>query len=111
MIGSETFIIVAFRWTENRTPDAFAAAICSVRNASRAAARSTLPSTTSPASTFSPDFRTCSPAAVRSRIVRTSSAPITTDCSLWRKSSASIVATEVCESALQAPMRCGFLRA
>ena len=33
MIGSETFIIVAFRWIENSTPCALASAICSARNA------------------------------------------------------------------------------
>ena len=35
MIGSETFIIVALRWTENSTSSALARAICSARNASQ----------------------------------------------------------------------------
>ncbi len=35
MIGSETFIIVAFRWTENRTPSALARAIWAARNSSQ----------------------------------------------------------------------------
>ena len=39
MIGSETFIIVAFRCSEKRTPSALASAICSARNASSAARR------------------------------------------------------------------------
>ena len=33
MIGSETFIIVAFRWTEKSTPCSLASATCSARNA------------------------------------------------------------------------------
>ena len=37
MIGSETFIIVAFRCTENSTPSALARAICSARNVRSAA--------------------------------------------------------------------------
>ena len=32
MIGSETFIIVALRWSEKSTPWALASAICSARN-------------------------------------------------------------------------------
>ena len=39
MIGSETFIIVALRCTEKRTPSCWARAICSVRNSRRAATR------------------------------------------------------------------------
>ena len=38
MIGSETFIIVAFRCSEKRTPCSLASAICSARNASSARA-------------------------------------------------------------------------
>ena len=51
MIGSDTFIIVALRWTENRTPCSLASATCARRNASRAARRITAASSTSPAST------------------------------------------------------------
>ena len=51
MIGSETFIIVALRWTENSTPSASARAICASRNVRSAATRITVASTTSPAST------------------------------------------------------------
>ena len=51
MIGSETFIIVALRCTENSTPSALARAICSVRNSRSAATRMTVASMTSPAST------------------------------------------------------------
>ena len=51
MIGSETFIIVAFRCRENRTPCSLASAICSARNASSARAAHHRASTISPAST------------------------------------------------------------
>ena len=51
MIGSETFIIVALRCTENSTPSALARAICAVRNSRSAATRMTDASTTSPART------------------------------------------------------------
>ena len=51
MIGSETFIIVALRCTENSTPSALARAIWAARNSRSAATRMTEASTTSPAST------------------------------------------------------------
>ena len=58
MIGSETFIIVALRCTENSTSSALARAICSARNASSAATFITVASTTSPASTGTPSLST-----------------------------------------------------
>ena len=51
MIGSETFIIVALRCTENSTSSALARAICSVRKRRSAATFMNVPSTTSPART------------------------------------------------------------
>ena len=52
MIGSETFIIVALRWTENSTSSALARAICAVEELVAARpTRMTVASTTSPAST------------------------------------------------------------
>ncbi len=112
MIGSLTFIIVALRCTENSTSSALARAICSVRNASRAATRMTVASTTSPAWTFRPSLSTVVvPSAATWRIVRVSSAGSTTDCSLARKSSPPMVATLVRLSGLQAPIECGWLRA
>ena len=51
MIGSETFIIVALRWTENSTPSSLARAICPSRNVAQRGALITVASTTSPAST------------------------------------------------------------
>ena len=41
MIGSDTRIIVVFRWTENSTPRSLASAICSARKTSSAARRMT----------------------------------------------------------------------
>ena len=112
MIGSLTFIIVALRCTENRTSSAFARATCSARNASRAATRMTVASTTSPARTFRPPLRTVVvPSSATWRMVRVSSAGITTDCSLERKSSPSMVATAVRLVGLHAPIECGWRRA
>ncbi len=50
MIGSDTFIIVALRWSENSTSLALASAIWAVRNSTRAALLMTVASKTSPAS-------------------------------------------------------------
>ena len=57
-IGSDTFIIVALRCTENSTPRSLASATCSARNASSAARRITAASTISPASTGSDSLST-----------------------------------------------------
>ena len=112
MIGSLTFIIVALRCTENRTSSAFARAICSARNVSRAATRMTVASTTSPARTFRPPLRTVVvPSSATWRTVSVSSAGSTTDCSLARKSSAPMVATAVRLSGFHTPIECGCLRA
>ena len=100
---------MAFRCRENSTPCSFADAICSRRKASSAAARITVESTTSPASTGIDGLSTVSvPSAAMCTIDRVSSDCRTTDCSLSRKSSASMVATEVFESSLHSPMRCGW---
>ena len=112
MMGSETFIMVAFRWAENSTPSALARATWAARNASRAAARITVPSMTSPARTGKARLRTLTvPSSLTSWILMLVSASITTDFSLERKSSASMWATLVLESGVQAPMECGFWRA
>ena len=58
MIGSETFIIVALRWSENSTSSALARAICSVRKRRSAATSMKVASTTSPASTFTSSLST-----------------------------------------------------
>ena len=108
MIGSETFIIVALRWAEKSTPSDLARAICSVRKRRSAATSMKVPSMTSPASTGTDCFSTVSvPSTPMCLMVRVSSASMTTDSSLAKKSPAPIVATLVFESLLQAPIRCG----
>ncbi len=108
MMGSDTFIMVAFRCTENSTPSSLARLICAARNSSSAAARMTVPSTTSPASTGSDSLSTVTvPSAAVCRIRRVSSFSMTIDNSLEKKSSAPIVATLVLESGLHAPIECG----
>ena len=109
MIGSETFIMVAFRCTENSRPSRFAAATCSARKSSSAAARMTVASTTSPGSDSRPSRRTVTvPSTATWRMVSTSPPASTTDCSLWRKSPEVMVATRVRESGVQVPIRCGL---
>ncbi len=109
MIGSETFIIVAFRCTENSTPSALARAICAVRNSRSGATRSTEASTTSPLRTGTDSRSTVVvPSSPASSMRSEPSSAMTADFSVERKSSAPMVATFVFESAVQAPMRCGW---
>ena len=111
MIGSETFIIVAFRCSENRTPLALASAICSARNASSARRRITAPSTISPASTGSDSLSTVTvPPGATCSMRSSSSAASVTDASVERKSPSPIVATCVLESFDHSPIECGYLR-
>ena len=112
MIGSETFIIVALRCTEKSTSSALARSICALRNSLSASTRITVASMTSPARTLRSSLSTVTvPSLAVCSMRRVSSAASTTDFSLWRKSSASMVATLVRESALQAPIECGCDRA
>ena len=112
MIGSETFIIVALRCTENRTPSFLARVICAATNSSSAAARITVPSTTSPAMTGNASFSTVTvPSSATCWMAIEPSPSMTTDFSLERKSSAPMVATLVRESLLHAPIECGCERA
>ena len=99
---------MAFKCVENNTPVAAAFATCAARNSSKAFADINVPSTTSPAKTFRLSRSTVSvPSAATCLMVSTSAAGMMTDCSLWRKSLASIVATFVWESLDHTPMRCG----
>ncbi len=112
MIGSETFIIVAFRCTENSTSSALARAIWAVRNSRRAATRMTVESTTSPASTGTESRSTVVvPSSATSSMRSDPSSLITADFSLERKSSAVMCATLVLESDDHAPIECGCERA
>ncbi len=112
MIGSDTRIIVALRWTENSTPWRLASATCSARNACRASRRITAESRISPASTAirslstvtAPSAATCSMRTLPSRST-------VTDCSVARKSSAAIVDTCERESGDQGPIEWGWWRA
>ncbi len=89
MIGSETFIIVAFMCTEKRTPRAFASATSRARNASSARRRITAASTISPSSTATPSLSTVTDAVggdVLDAQLARGRRP-STDCSVERKSS------------------------
>ena len=112
MIGSETFIIVAFRCTENRTPCSRASSICSARNASSALRRMTAASTISPACTSRPSLSVVLvPSAASCSIVSVSASESVTERSECRKSPSSIVETCVLESLDHSPIECGCLRA
>ena len=111
-MGSETFIIVAFRWIENSTPCACASAICSARNASSARALMKVASTISPARTGIDSLSTVTlPSRATSSTDRSSAASKVTDCSFVRKSFAPMVLTWVFESGDQAPIVGGCDRA
>ena len=106
MIGSETFIIVALRCTENSTPCAFASAICAARNAS-SAPRVHERGVDDLARQHGDRLLQHGDAAVgarRARPAASSSATMVTDCSLERKSSWPMVATRVFESGDHAPI-------
>ena len=112
MIGSETFIIVAFRCTEKSTPCALASATCSARKASSAARRMTAASSTSPASTAMPALSTVTVPSPPTCSTRTApSAATVTDRSVQRKSPPDIVDTWDLESGDHAPIACGCERA
>ena len=112
MIGSETFIMVALRCTENSTSSAFARAIWAVRNSRSDATRIAVASTTSPARTGTDSRSTVVvPSSPTSSMRNESSAASTADFSLCRKSSAVMCATLVFESADHAPIECGCERA
>ena len=112
MIGSETFIIVALRWTENSTPSAWARAICSVRKIRSAVTSIAVASTTSPASTGTDSRSTVTvPSSATCSMRSVPSASTTAEVSLERKSPDVMCATLVLDSGDQAPMECGWLRA
>ena len=82
MMGSDTFIMVAFKCNENKTPCCFASLICSAKKARKALTLIREESITSPACNGVLCFKTVSPSAVFKTILTSSSASITTDCSL-----------------------------
>ena len=92
MIGSETFIIVAFMCNENSTPRSLASATCSARNDRNADTLITVESITSPASSGNSGFRTVTSPPGATCSIRTSvGASTVTDCSFDAKSPACIV--------------------
>ena len=112
MIGSETFIMVALRWTENSTPSALARAIWRSRNARSSATCITVASTTSPASTgIGARSSVVVPSAATSSTRSEPSAVMTADRSFEQKSPPSMWATLVFESGDHAPIRWGWVRA
>ena len=112
MIGSETFIMVALRCTENSTSSSLARCTWAARNSRSAATCIAVASTTSPSSTGTDSRSTVvEPSSPTSSIRSEPSCATTADTSLERKSSASMCATLVRESGLQAPIECGWLRA
>ncbi len=112
MIGSETFIIVALRCTENRMSSALARAICAVRKERSSATCSTEASTTSSLRTGTDSRSTVVvPSSATSSMRSEPASEIVVDFSVERKSFSPIVATLVFESEDQAPMRCGWVLA
>ncbi len=112
MIGSETFIIVALRCTENRTSSALARSIWSLRKVRSASTCRTDASTTSPARTGTDSRSTVvAPSAATCSMRRVPASAMTADFSVERKSFSPMVATFVFDSVVQAPMRCGCVLA
>ncbi len=108
MIGSETFIIVAFMCREKRTPRSLASAICSARKASSARRCMTAPSTISPALTGIDALRTvAAPSGATNSIRRSSSCVNVTERSVERKSPPDMVETCDLDSVDHAPIECG----
>ena len=125
MMGSETFIIVAFKWREKSTPSFLACAICWAKKAPRAFLLMKVASRISLACRVVFSFRTTTWAALaiasgvapagagagtNSRRTLVAAGTVI-DFSLEKKSSCPMVATLVFEVGSQAPMECGCLRA
>jgi len=109
MIGSETFIIVAFRWMLHRAPVARASATSRSRNETSAARLMKVASRMSPAFSLMPSLRTVTaPSAAANSMRAVVAAGIVTDFSLPKKSPAAIEATCALQSAVQAPILCGL---
>ena len=111
MIGSATFIMVAFKCTENNTPLAFASASWSLIKPRSAVTFIKLASTTVPAVMSRPSFSTVfCPCWLTNRIVKAPACASETvaEISFETKSCAGIETTCVAESARQTPILCGF---
>ncbi len=108
MIGSETFIIVALRCSEKRTPLSWASSSWAARKSHSCLRLITVASRISPASSATGGRSSVTePSSATWRRVTSVGASTVTDRSLERKSPASMVATCVLESGDQGPSRCG----
>ena len=113
MIGSETFIIVALRWTENRTPGSIEAT-SALMNARSAEADMKVASTTSPSRYFRPSLSTVSLPAASVKVILAApacAAVMVADFSFAKKSLPGIEATQVFDAAVHSPIECGFFLA
>ena len=111
MIGSDTFIIVAFMCNENKTPSSFALAISLRRKSRRADARMNVASTTVPGRMSMPSFNTLTfpSASVNSIFAGPAWASATVaDTSFERKSLPFIEATCVFDVLTHSPIEWGF---
>ena len=111
MIGSETFIIVALRCSENIVPSALVSAIAFARNAESAFTDMKVASATVPSSSGQTSLSTVTAPSAPTNSIRASpacAAEIVADFSLAKKSSPGIDDTFVLLSVDQAPIECGF---
>ena len=113
MIGSETFIIVAFRCSEKRTPCALASAICSARNASSARAAHHRGVDDLAREHRQPSLSTVTAPSAATCSIRSSSSAVERDRPLGRAEVAVAHRRRraVLESFDHAPIECGCLRA
>ena len=110
MMGSDTFIIVALRWSDSRAPSSRASSMVRLKKARRAAAFMTAASTTSPASSATRSLRTVAAPSASTNSMRTSHGRSTvTERSLPKKSPSRMWATRVFdpEAGHGFIMRCG----
>ena len=113
MIGSETFIIVALRWSEKSTPSCFGLRDLLLEEGDErllAHERGVEDFAGLERRLLLEDRRRCHPRATNS-IFTSVAAGTVTDFSLEKKSSLPIVATVVFESGDHAPIECGCFRA
>ena len=112
MIGSETFIMVAFMCSENSTPLSFAQSTCFSRKEVKEALHMNEESTTSPDSTATGARSSVAfPDSSVNVMCTWPASVIVTDCSWLKKSPSVMLDTWLSESADHFPMRWGLARA
>ena len=109
MMGSETFIMVAFKWTDSKIPSSFASLTCCFKKATSALFLMTVASIISSCcrATFSLS-RVFEPSSDTKAIFTVVADGVVNDFSLCLKSPFDIVATCVFEFEDHSPMVCGF---